>query len=355
MASKVPASAALFLSLNLLFFAVVSGCNTGCPSPTPKPPKPTPTPSFPGKCPINTLKLGVCANLLQGLIKAKVGKPPKEPCCGLINGLVDLEAAVCLCTAIKANVLGIKLNLPVSLTLLVNYCGKKVPKGFHLVLFSLVSGCPVCPHKPPTPRPPTPNPPTPIPPPSDDSCAKQGHKFAFCADLLGGLIGIGGGILKPLKLTCCPLLPGVLDVEGAVCLCTVIKFRFLNIPIDIPVSFVKLFNYCGKSAPKGGCNTCPHQPRPIPTPSTPSSTGKCPVDTLKLGVCANVLSGLIKVGIGKPPKTPCCPLLQGLVDVEAAVCLCTAIKAGILGIHLDIPLSLSLLLNYCGKGVPKGF
>ncbi|CAF1825506.1 BnaCnng34320D [Brassica napus] len=37
-----------------------------------------------------------------------------------LKGLVDLEAAACLCTALKANVLGIKLNVPVSLSLLLN-------------------------------------------------------------------------------------------------------------------------------------------------------------------------------------------------------------------------------------------
>ncbi|GJX02177.1 retrotransposon protein, putative, ty1-copia subclass [Tanacetum coccineum] len=41
-----------------------------------------------------------------------------------------IEAAICLCTAIKANVLGINLNVPVSLSLLLNVCGKKVPSGF---------------------------------------------------------------------------------------------------------------------------------------------------------------------------------------------------------------------------------
>jgi hypothetical protein len=97
------------------------------------------------------------------------------------------------------------------------------------------------------------------------------------------------------------------------------------------------------------CGSCP-------TPATPppSSYGKCPKDTLKLGVCANVL-GLIKVNIGKVPTDSCCPLLEGLADLEAAVCLCTALKANILGINLDIPVNLSLLLNYCGKSVPEGF
>ncbi|XP_008786990.1 14 kDa proline-rich protein DC2.15-like [Phoenix dactylifera] len=125
MASKNSASAALFLALNLLFFALVSGCGV-CPGPTPKPPS-----RSKGKCPIDTLKLGVCANVLNGLINLNLGKPPKKPCCSLIKGLADLEAAVCLCTALKANILGIKLNIPVDLSLLINYCGKKVPTGFQ--------------------------------------------------------------------------------------------------------------------------------------------------------------------------------------------------------------------------------
>ncbi|KAK4260407.1 hypothetical protein QN277_003524 [Acacia crassicarpa] len=93
-------------------------------------------------------------------------------------------------------------------------------------------------------------------------------------------------------------------------------------------------------------------------PSSPSSSGgnqpSCPTDALKLGVCADVL-GLINVQLGNPPKTPCCSLIQGLADLEAAVCLCTALKANVLGINLNIPIDLSLILNYCGKGVPKGF
>ncbi|GKA30682.1 14 kDa proline-rich protein DC2.15-like protein, partial [Tanacetum coccineum] len=63
-------------------------------------------------------------------VGVQVGSPPVKPCCTLIQGLADVEAAVCLCTAIKANVLGINLNVPVSLSLLLNVCGKKVPSGF---------------------------------------------------------------------------------------------------------------------------------------------------------------------------------------------------------------------------------
>jgi hypothetical protein len=82
-----------------------------------------------GHCPTNALKLGVCANVLD-LIKAKAGVPVNEECCPLLNGLVELDAAVCLCTAIKANVLGLNLNIPVNLSLVLNFCGKGVPTGF---------------------------------------------------------------------------------------------------------------------------------------------------------------------------------------------------------------------------------
>ncbi|KAI3453516.1 hypothetical protein Pfo_010179 [Paulownia fortunei] len=117
MASTSSKSLALFLLLNLVLFSLVSAWT---------PPKPKPSKA----CPKDTLKLGVCANLLNGLLNVTVGTPPKTPCCSLIEGLADLEAAVCLCTAIKANVLGINLNVPISLSLLLNVCTKKVPKGF---------------------------------------------------------------------------------------------------------------------------------------------------------------------------------------------------------------------------------
>ncbi|GJM86370.1 hypothetical protein PR202_ga02223 [Eleusine coracana subsp. coracana] len=127
MASK---AFALFLALNLVVMAMASACTTpygGCPTPTPS--VPTPTPSSFGKCPRDALKLGVCANVLD-LIKAKVGAPPALPCCSILGGLADLEAAVCLCTAIKGNILGINLNLPIDLSLILNYCGKTKPTGF---------------------------------------------------------------------------------------------------------------------------------------------------------------------------------------------------------------------------------
>ncbi|KAJ0962022.1 hypothetical protein J5N97_029850 [Dioscorea zingiberensis] len=137
MASNALASTAILLTLNLIFFTLVSSTNVPCPPPPHKPkphphphPHPKPSPPSSASCPRDTLKLGVCVNLLN-LLNLQIGTPPKEPCCPLLNGLADLEAAVCLCTTIKANLLGIiNLTLPVDLTLLLNYCGKKAPSGF---------------------------------------------------------------------------------------------------------------------------------------------------------------------------------------------------------------------------------
>ncbi|XP_065858885.1 lipid transfer protein EARLI 1-like [Euphorbia lathyris] len=137
MAAKNTSTLALFFLLNILCFSLVSACGGGCPSPKPKPtpnPKPNPNPNpspATGSCPRDALKLGVCATVLGSLLNVTIGTPPVKPCCSLLQGLVDLEAAVCLCTALKANILGINLNLPISLSLLLNVCDKKAPKGFQ--------------------------------------------------------------------------------------------------------------------------------------------------------------------------------------------------------------------------------
>ncbi|KAK7332444.1 hypothetical protein VNO80_29196 [Phaseolus coccineus] len=57
-------------------------------------------------------------------------------------------------------------------------------------------------------------------------------------------------------------------------------------------------------------------------------------------------------GIFLPPfsgESKCCPLLGGLVELEAVVCLCTflTVDLGIIQIHLD--LFLNLILNACGR------
>ncbi|KAL0542129.1 hypothetical protein IC582_022220 [Cucumis melo] len=137
MASKATASLAIILSLNLLFFTFVSACDN-CYVPAPPKPKPKPCPptkpnppSNHGKCPKDALKIGVCAKLLGGLVDLTIGKPPVTPCCTLVEGLADLEAAACLCTAIKASVLGNKIKIPLHLSLLLNVCKKNLPNGFQ--------------------------------------------------------------------------------------------------------------------------------------------------------------------------------------------------------------------------------
>ncbi|KAK4415386.1 pEARLI1-like lipid transfer protein 3 [Sesamum alatum] len=102
-----------------------------------------------------------------------------------------------------------------------------------------------------------------------------------------------------------------------------------------------------------GCGTC--QPKPQPAPKAPPVNPFCPIDTLKLGICADVL-GLVNVVVGNPPSgNKCCALIQGLADLEAAACLCTAIKANVLGINLDVPIALSVLVSACAKTIPPGF
>ncbi|KAL9231494.1 hypothetical protein vseg_006719 [Gypsophila vaccaria] len=103
------------------------------------------------------------------------------------------------------------------------------------------------------------------------------------------------------------------------------------------------------------CCTCT-TPVPPAAPVSPApSTSKCPIDTLKLGVCADVL-GLVHAVLGAPPSgTKCCALLKGLANLEAAACLCTALKANVLGIHLNVPIALSVLLSACQKDVPSGY
>uniref|UniRef100_A0A0D9X7G5 Bifunctional inhibitor/plant lipid transfer protein/seed storage helical domain-containing protein n=1 Tax=Leersia perrieri TaxID=77586 RepID=A0A0D9X7G5_9ORYZ len=122
-ASKVAPLLALSL---LLFAAAVHGCEPNCPSGS----QVIPTPSYQGhgSCRINALKLRVCANVLN-LVGVKIGAGPDD-CCPLLSPLADLDAAVCLCTAVKANVLGINLNVPVDLKLILNKCGKIWPSHF---------------------------------------------------------------------------------------------------------------------------------------------------------------------------------------------------------------------------------
>ncbi|XP_040384269.1 pEARLI1-like lipid transfer protein 1 [Oryza brachyantha] len=105
-----------------------------------------------------------------------------------------------------------------------------------------------------------------------------------------------------------------------------------------------------------GCNACPCKG----SPAVSGGGGKCPVDALKLGVCANVLGGLLNLdqllGSSSGSGERCCGLLGGLADLDAAVCLCTALRANVLGlVGVELPVQLSVLVNRCGKKLPSGF
>ena len=127
---KLSATILILLLLAYSTFTTKACGGKPCKPPAPVKPKPCPTPPAVERCPKDALKLGVCADLL-GLVNVVVGTPASSKCCALLEGLADLEAALCLCTAIKANVLGINLNVPLSLSLLLSACQKTVPPGFQ--------------------------------------------------------------------------------------------------------------------------------------------------------------------------------------------------------------------------------
>ncbi|CAH2071469.1 unnamed protein product [Thlaspi arvense] len=121
------ASLALFFALNILFFTLTAATDYCRCNPSPKPthgiapsfPRPSPRPLVPSPYPRPRVP------------SPSLGQPSAQPCCSVIQGLVDLDAAVCLCTALRANVLGINLHVPISLSVLLNVCNKNLPSGFQ--------------------------------------------------------------------------------------------------------------------------------------------------------------------------------------------------------------------------------
>ncbi|KAF4374683.1 hypothetical protein F8388_020204 [Cannabis sativa] len=97
MNSKAQVSIVFFLSLNLVFFTMVSStCHNGI----------CPPPPFVGHhrhhlsppnsrtiCSLNPLKFGCCGHLISNLGDIIIGTPGSSPCCNLLLGLIDLEAA----------------------------------------------------------------------------------------------------------------------------------------------------------------------------------------------------------------------------------------------------------------------
>ncbi|KAL0345286.1 UNVERIFIED_CONTAM: proline-rich protein [Sesamum radiatum] len=94
---------------------------------------------------------------------------------------------------------------------------------------------------------------------------------------------------------------------------------------------------------------------PTGKPCTPPpAKATCPIDTLKLGACVDLLGGLVHIGLGDPAVNECCPMLSGLVELEAAACLCTTLKIKALNLKIYVPLALQLLVT-CGKTPPPGY
>ncbi|CAN6459656.1 unnamed protein product [Victoria cruziana] len=101
----------------------------------------------------------------------------------------------------------------------------------------------------------------------------------------------------------------------------------------------------------------PSTPCPPTTPTTPTPSytpPKCPLNALKLGSCVDLLGGMVHIGLGDPAANKCCPILSGLVELEAAACLCTTIKLKLLSVNLVLPVALELLVT-CGMNPPPGF
>lgn len=84
----------------------------------------------------------------------------------------------------------------------------------------------------------------------------------------------------------------------------------------------------------------------------PTPQSSCPLaNPLSLNVCVDLL-GLVHVVFGNPNTVECCDIINGL-GIDATVCLCTAIHLKVLGLNVDIPLVLKLLVT-CGQELPNG-
>ncbi|KHN34231.1 14 kDa proline-rich protein DC2.15, partial [Glycine soja] len=101
---------ALFLSFNILFFSMISSSS----SYKPPPPSPSDIPVY--------------------VTPPPPPPPPRCPnlrICPLLSGLTDLEAAVCVCAQIRAELLGIPININLFLDLVLNRCGKRLPANYR--------------------------------------------------------------------------------------------------------------------------------------------------------------------------------------------------------------------------------
>ncbi|KAL4398271.1 hypothetical protein HN51_002880 [Arachis hypogaea] len=70
------------------------------------------------QCPIDTRQLAACAPVLATGPKGK----PQQPCCHFLAPLVKIDALLCVCIALKDNVLGSNLDIPLSVRIILKNC-----------------------------------------------------------------------------------------------------------------------------------------------------------------------------------------------------------------------------------------
>ncbi|KAL2895078.1 pEARLI1-like lipid transfer protein 1 [Bienertia sinuspersici] len=82
-----------------------------------------------------------------------------------------------------------------------------------------------------------------------------------------------------------------------------------------------------------------------------NATATCP----DLNVCLDIADSLLNVQFGTHSRTECCKLLKGIVDADAALCLCTSLKTTSLGSAVGSALGLlnSLLGGLTGPILDK--
>merc|ERR1711915_443750 len=68
---------------------------------------------------------------------------------------------------------------------------------------------------------------------------------------------------------------------------------------------------------------------------------------IETGSVCGFVGGLVHLGIGDPVVNQCCPLIQGVAELEAALCLCTTIRLKLLNVNVILPLALDLFVQ-CG-------
>ncbi|CAH9135108.1 unnamed protein product [Cuscuta epithymum] len=98
----------------------------------------------------------------------------------------------------------------------------------------------------------------------------------------------------------------------------------------------------------------PPPPSPLSPPPPPSPPKYCPIDTMKIGLCLDILGGLIHIHLGDPAINKCCPMLGGLLGMEAAVCMCSTMTMRMMNLTIFMPVALELI-GMCGLYLPPGY